>query len=143
MIVLPPVLELGSVMVVEPGVPNKERIAFRPTDAINLATCGILLGVQSEGGGFIPIRNNFFWFGEVEVKPPCWIIVFTGKGQSTQVPDPQTGNPIYVFYWGYEATVFQYREQVPIVFRLAGATFGGHMKLLPSFKEALPLPART
>jgi hypothetical protein len=136
MIVIPPVLELGSVMVSDAGVPNKERIVFRPTDAINLATCGILLAVQNEANGFVPIKNSFFWFGEVEVKPPCWILVFTGKGEPMQIQDERTGNPVHIFYWGYESTLFQYREQVPIVFRFAGVTFGGHLKILPSFKEA-------
>jgi hypothetical protein len=143
MIAIPPVFELGGVTVIDPGVPNKERLAFRPTETINLATCGILLAVQNEGGGSTPLLNNFFWFGEVEVKPPSWIIVFTGKGQPTQAIDPKTGNPVHLFYWGYPSTIFQYREQVPIVFRFAGVTFGGHLGILPSIKEILSLPAKT
>jgi hypothetical protein len=141
MIAIPPVFELGGAIVVDAGIPNKERIAFRPTEPINLATCGILLAVQNEAGGSTPVPNNFFWFGEVEVKPPCWVIVFTGKGHPTRVQDPNTGHPVHIFYWGYESTLFQYREQVPLVFRFAGVTFGTHMKVLPSIKEFLSLPA--
>lgn len=133
MIVLPPVIELGNVVIVDPGIPNRERIVFRPTDHINLALCGILVGVQ-EGEGTRPVSNLFFWFGEMEIKPPSWILVFTGKGENKLEHD-KSGNPMHIFYWGSTFTFFGFKGVIPIVFRMAGLTFGHPLIPLPQWTE--------
>ena len=134
--IIPPVFELGSVSVADPGVSGQERIIFRPTEQINLVQCGLLLGWRGTDGVTTPLDNEFFWFGTVVATPPCWIVVYTGKGQATT--GIHNGNPVYFYYWGKSATVFNFSEVIPLVFKFAGVQFGGHLKQLPSFEKTHP-----
>jgi hypothetical protein len=131
--IIPPIFELGSVTVSDPGVSGKERIVFRPTEQINLVQCGILLGWRETGGITTPLNNEFFWFGEAIATPPCWIVVYTGKGQYTQ--GIYNGHPVYFYYWGKDTTVFNVREIIPLVIKFGGVQFGGHLKELPTFED--------
>jgi hypothetical protein len=134
--IIPPIFELGSVTVSDPGVPGKERIVFRPTEQINLAQCGILIGWRGADGVTAPLDNEFFWFGEIIATPPSWIVVYTGKGNSS-VGDYK-GHSVYYYYWGKGATVFNVSEVIPLVFKFAGIQFGGHLKQMPSFESVRP-----
>src|SRR5665213_3607696 len=74
----PPPLELSLFGLYEPGVPGKERIVLRPTESVNLAQFGIMLGWKLANGNVVPINDNFFWFREMIAVTPSWIIIFTG-----------------------------------------------------------------
>jgi|ERR1035437_659135 hypothetical protein len=126
--IIPPIFELGSVSVVDSSVKNQERIIFRPTEPINLSQIGIMIGWKNENGIIIPLNNSFFWFGEIEISPPCWIVIYTGKGTFQMLKHEQTGHPIYVFYWGRDVTIFNLREIVPVVFKMGGVQIGGHLQ---------------
>jgi hypothetical protein len=131
--IIPPIFELGNVTVSDPGVSGQERIIFRPTEQINLAQCGMLLGWRETEGMTVPLNNEFFWFGEVIATPPCWIVVYTGKGNYSQ--GTHNGQPVYFYYWGKETAIFNCREVIPLVIKFGGVQFGGHLKQLPSFEN--------
>ncbi|MEW6520038.1 MAG: hypothetical protein AB1461_11545 [Thermodesulfobacteriota bacterium] len=122
--ILPPLFELSYIGVAEPGVPNKERIILRPSEVINLAQCGILLGLKNEGGIITPLQDSFFWFGEVVVGPPSWIIIYTGSGQYQQTLIPNTEQTAYTFHWGKNYTLFNFPNIVPVIFRMGGILTG-------------------
>jgi hypothetical protein len=117
--IFPPPLELSLFGLLDPGVAGKERIILRPTESVNLAQFGILLGYKLENGNVIPLYDNFFWFGEIVVPTPSWIVVFTGKGQFNVSKHPQTGQPAYILFWGREGTIFHDHQCVPVIFQLS------------------------
>jgi hypothetical protein len=131
--IIPPPFEFGSVSVADAGVPGQERVIFRPTEAINLAQCGLLVGWRQENGMTTPLDNYFLWFGNIVVTPPSWIVVYTGKGSNNR--GTHNGQPVYYYYWGKDATIFNIREVIPLLFKLAGVQFGGHLKQLPTYEE--------
>jgi hypothetical protein len=132
--IFPPIYEFGNVMVFEPGVPNKERIVLRPTEVVDLSRYGVWAAWQSENGSITPLRNLSFWFGaNTTVTPPCWIVVFTGKGEFRQAQHPGTKEPVYCFHWGNEETLFNFRQQVPVLYRFDSFSTGVHMTPLPVF----------
>ena len=133
--IIPPIFEFGTVNVDDSGVPGKERIVFRPTEPINLAQCGLLIGWREPTGAITPLNERFFWFGEITVTPPCWIVVYTGKGQFKQTVHEKTGHPVYFYYWGNDTTIFNVREAVPVLFKIAGIQIGGHLKQVQTFEE--------
>jgi hypothetical protein len=120
MIYIPPVPEISPFGVIEPGIANRERIALRPTEEINLAHFGIMVALRGAGphGELFPINDVFFWFGEKIVTPPCWILVFTGKGQPQMLTE--NGQILHAFFWGRESTLFAIPNLVlvPLVFRI-------------------------
>jgi hypothetical protein len=130
---IPPLFEFGKVTVADPGTPGLERILFRPTEPIDLGQCALLLGWRREDGQIVPLDNYFFWFGVNFVSPPCWIVVFTGKGQDNRSED--NGQPFYFYYWGQESTLFNFSEQIPLLIKFPGVQIGEHLKMLPSFRE--------
>ena len=125
MIVVPPIFELGSVSIADSGVPNQERIIFRPTEPINLGVCGVMIALRRSDGNYVPVNDEFFWFGDVEVAPPSWVLVYTGKGEYTVGRQPETGHLIYSYHWGKAHTFFNYQDIVPVVFRMSGILVGG------------------
>jgi hypothetical protein len=122
----PPITELSMVGVADAGVPNQERILLRPTDRINLAQFGIMLCRRSDTGLVTPFRDQFFWFGEVEVTPPSWIVVFTGPGKAYQSVEKNFGQ-VYWHYWGKRTTVFTAPERVPVVLRMTSILIGSRI----------------
>jgi hypothetical protein len=130
--IIPPIFEFGNVSVSDPGISGKERIVFRPTEQINLAQCGLLIGWREANGVTTPLDNEFLWFGEIIVTPPSWIVVFTGQGNYNV--GTFKGHPVYFYYWGKSATIFNYCEIIPLVFKFAGVQFGGHLTQLPSIE---------
>jgi hypothetical protein len=72
------VSELSIVHLSDPGVPNAERIALRPTQAVNLEDYLLLIGLRPEGMGLIP--QHAYYFGPKIVQPPSWVLVYTGTG---------------------------------------------------------------
>ncbi|HWW02433.1 MAG TPA: hypothetical protein VNZ64_22235 [Candidatus Acidoferrum sp.] len=135
--IIPPIFEIGAVSVIASGVARHEHIAFRPTEPVNLAQFGILLGFQQENSVVTPIKDNLFWFGELEVSPPCWVVLYTGKGEYHVTHHFQTKHPVHVFYWGRETTLFKAREVVPVLVRMGGVAIGGHLTPPPKFAELL------
>jgi hypothetical protein len=133
--ILPPIFELGLVSVIASGVPGQEHILLRPTEPINLAQYGLMLGWIGQNGLVTPIPDHFYWFGVIEVRPPCWVAVYTGKGEHRVTKHRENGQPVYIFYWGKEATIFNIREMVPVAFRMNSITIGGHLKPPPSLAE--------
>lgn len=124
MIYLPPIFELTIFGVIDPGVPNRERILIRPTEEINLAQCGIFLGIKGEKDLTTPLNDQFFWFGDLVVSPPSWLVVYTGPGSFEETKLPDSGQTAYSFHWGKERTVFHEPNIVPVVFKMTGVLVG-------------------
>jgi hypothetical protein len=131
--ILPPLFEFGKLIVADASVPGRERILFRPTEPINLAQCGLLIGWRNEDGNITPLKDHFYWIFEMTVEPPCWIVVYTGKGTFNQ--GEHNGQPVYIHYWGMEQTVFNCREMIPLLIKFQGMQIGEHLKVLPPFEE--------
>ncbi len=131
--ILPPLFEFGKLTVADSGIPGKERIIFRPTERINMAQCGLLLGWRLEDGVIIPLNDYFYWFGDFMVAPPGWIIVYTGKG----TPNVQVfeGQNFYWHYWGREYPLFTCSNQIPLLIKFPGVQIGEHLNALTSFED--------
>jgi hypothetical protein len=121
---LPPIVELTLVGVAGRNDPNRERIILRPTEPVNLGAFGLFLGYKTDEGRTIPLADSFYWFGEVEVAPPGWIFVYTGKGEYRETEIPELGQTAYVFHWGRTYTVFLHPRIVPALFRIGGVLVG-------------------
>lgn len=141
--ILPPVYEFGEVTVHNPGIAGQERIIFRPTERLNLAEWGMLLGWQDDDsiGLAMPIRDDFFWFGELEIHPPSWVVLFTGEGEFKTAQDPVKQTPVYCFYWGRKSPIFKFRELVPVLFKMGAVSIGRSTVPLPAVRDILQLPA--
>jgi hypothetical protein len=85
-----------------------------------------------------PVANLFFWFGDLVVYPPAWLIVFTGKGQSTQSPLVENGRTVYFFYWNLENTIFNIPGFVPVVFKIDSILIGHNV--LPADQRQIANP---
>ena len=133
--IIPPLFEFGNLTVADAGIAGNERIVVRPTESVNLAQYAIILGWRDANGITIPLDYYLFWAGDMIVKPPCWIVVYTGRGQPKC--EAQNGQSVYFFYWGRESTVFNCRESIPLLVKFAGIQFGTHLNQLPTFEELM------
>ena len=140
MLYIPPILELSMIGVVDAGIPNRERVCLRPTDTINLAQFGLHAAIKSDKGYVTPIHNLFFWFGDIVVTPPCWLVILTGKGQRATNPLIEDGKVIYVFYWNLENVIFNVPEVVPVAFKIQSILIGHNV--LPEKQRQIANPAQ-
>ncbi len=122
--VQPAISELALVGVADPGVANKERVVLRPTQVVALKQFGITLGMfDPSSGGARPIFDNTFWFPDLLVEAPAWILVYTGRGKSTEGRLPN-GDRVVTLFWHRQYTVFDNPIHVPVLFRLDAAIVG-------------------
>lgn len=125
MIYLPPVFELTLVGVMDANVPNQERIIIRPTERVNLGHFGIFLArLDPSQGGHRPLADRFFWFGDVEVEPPAWVIVYTGHGKHQRTKIRGRDEQALVYHWGRDFTVFANENVKPVLFRIGAIAIG-------------------
>ena len=122
--ILPTIHELTVVGVADAGVPNRERIVLRPTQAVDLAEFGLFIGIKTTLDMVTPAPDLFFWFGELTVHPPAWIVIYTGSGQYQQSIVPGTTDTAHTYHWGRPHTLFHTPEVVPVLFRLGGIEIG-------------------
>jgi len=121
---LPYVHELSIIGVADRGVPNRERIIIRPTEAVELGRFGLFLGINRPDGTVLPLRDQFFWFGDQIVAPPAWLFVFTGPGVYQESRVPETGHLAHSYHWGRHTTVLGDESIVPCLFRFDGIGIG-------------------
>lgn len=124
---LPTIQEISILGVFERGVPNKERILLRPTEAINLGNYGLFIGKMLPNNMVFPYNDNFFWFNGLLVQPPSWIFIYTGPGEFEQSIIPSNGQQAYTYHWGRKLTVFDDPNLVPFLIRYGGITIGQPM----------------
>ncbi len=120
----PSVTQLALIGVADPGQPNSERIVLRPMQTVPLNGFGIAVGVfDPSTGGAKAVFDNVFWFPEITVQVPSWILVYTGKGESQEVILP-SGERARTLFWQRSNTVFAHQLVVPVLFQMGGATIG-------------------
>jgi hypothetical protein len=115
--------ELTIIGVFDPGVPNEERIVLRPEVVVPLNGYGIAVGIPAPGVGALPLFDNCFWFPEIEVSPPAWVILFTGPGK-TKTFSTVEGENVLTLHWQRPYTIFGGSEVIPILFRVDAAAIG-------------------
>lgn len=132
--IIPVVTELGMLGVIEPGAPNRERIALKPYTFLDLGGYAMILGLQGPALNLIqPIKDALFWFGSGNVGPNDWLYLFTGEGNPVATPFGETGGNLYSFFWGHRQTVFHDPRLVPVLIRLGGFVAGApSQRALPS-----------
>lgn len=130
--ILPVDWRVSIVRVDSPGVPNLERIVLRPMEEINLMSIVLAVGVRRDGGAFSPLQDLIFWFPDVVVRPPSWIIVYTGPAPLGAAPPNADVHSVQAFYWGRNETVFGDPLVAPMVFGL------GSVALSTGFGPTLP-----
>lgn len=116
--------ELALIGIVDAGKPNEERIAIRPTQLASLQGAGLAVGLfDQETSGARPMFDNVFWFPDVVVCPPAWILVYTGPGmpRETTMDD---GTKVFTYFWHRSQTIFGDPRLAVILFRLSGAVVG-------------------
>jgi hypothetical protein len=118
--IIPPIPELKIIGVVDPGIPNQERIIFQPVEAVNTAQFVVCVGHKS-GKNWQILDNLCCWLGEAMLKPPTWFVLYTGMGKASVLTD-NLGNPIHVRYWGQGKVLFDPNRPdiAPVIVRVGG-----------------------
>ena len=119
-----PISELMLIGVAKPGVSNEERIVLRPTQSVRLADFLLAVGSPDpKTGGAFPIFDNVFWFPDVFITPPSWVLVYTGPGTSQQTTLPN-GESVLTLFWQRGTTIFNANNLVPILLRPGAVVVG-------------------
>lgn len=123
----PVVTELALVGLADASVANKERVILRPTQLTSLREFGLVVGVRDPGtDGAKPLFDNTFWFPDLHVAPPSWVLVYTGPGTPREDTLPN-GDRVLTLFWQRKQVVFTRPELVPILFRVGAANVGRHI----------------
>lgn len=112
------------VCVLERGIPNKECIAFKVLESVDMGQFGVMLGVSLPSGYANPIRDALYWFGDGLASVGDWILLYTGGGEPRVTPDTDDGTKTYVLHWGRSATLFANSAIVPVLFRVDAIQVG-------------------
>ena len=100
-----PVFEIAVVGIFDPGVPHKERIILRPTQAVDLSHFALIIGVNTDTG-IVPVNDFFRWLGPATIAPPSWLVIYTDSGSDIETEHEQTGEPVFIKHWGKAHTLF-------------------------------------
>lgn len=130
-----PIFELSVVAVVDAGVPHRERIILRPTQAVDLSLFALVIGSQTEIG-MVPWSDHFRWLGPQTIGPPSWLVIYTDGGQDVESTHEQTGEPVYIKHWGRAHTIF---NNTPFPIMVGVLKIGGFVSwIAPKPGQLLP-----
>ncbi len=118
-----PIYQLHLFGVFDAGVPNREYVAIRPTQRVNLAEFCLTLGLKTSENSVAPLPDHFLWFGNRIVEPPYWILVYTGKGLASDVTFAN-GERGFKYYWNKPITLFSIPDVVPVLFHMDSVATG-------------------
>jgi hypothetical protein len=111
--------DLTIMAVLERGIPNKECVAIKANNNVNLGQYGLMLGISSGSGkGAWPIKDNLLWFGEGWLKTDDWLFIYTGPGRAHSNAAPNTTQTWHSIHWDRKQTIFHLPQIVPILFRV-------------------------
>lgn len=115
--------EISIAAVLHRGIANKECVALKINQTVNLGQFGMMLGYQQSTELATPFTDCLFWFGDGVVEAKEWIFVYScaGSPRKTQSKDGQT---MYVVHWGRDLTMFANTNIVPILFRVDAVQIG-------------------
>ncbi len=125
--IFPPLLSISVIGVADAGVANQERLVLRPMEPLNLARLGVLVAYQSLDGTAFPSNDNLFWFGDLQINPPAWILLYTKSG-AYSVSAHDDGTPVHSFFWNRGLTVFNAPYLVPVVFEMSALQISGALR---------------
>ncbi|WP_313418225.1 hypothetical protein [Stenotrophomonas sp.] len=124
--------EITIVGVYDAGVPNLERIVLRANVNVSLSSFCVIAAVKAQlGMTNIPLRDHFFWLGNVTLKAGDWIFVYTAPGSAQLNPLPNAPESLLSLYWGKPQTIFQDRNLTPGLIKVESATFPFEAPQLP------------
>ena len=110
--------ELRVIDVFDRGEPNKECVAIKIYETLNIGRYGIMLGSYAGGNSAVPYRDQLYWFGNGFVKAEDWIFVYTGSGEPRKALQQNSVNHTYTVYWGRPTTLFADSHVVPMLIRI-------------------------
>lgn len=111
------ITELTVVGAFDRGIPNQERVVLQANEMVNMGQFALLLGIRQQEGFAVPIRDNFYWFGDGIVYKGDWIFVYTGPGESRKNEVPGTTEKLFTVHWGRTQTVLGSLDVVPVLIR--------------------------
>lgn len=114
--------EIQVVGVFDRGVPNKERIAFRVTENVELLQFAVVLLSESQLHGTYnyPANDHIFFFGDCSAAAGTWVFLYTSAGRFT-VTKVGTSEPAMVFFWGKSKTILHQASISPVLIKLEAA----------------------
>lgn len=118
--------------VLDPAVPNLERVALWASTPVNAAEYALLIGTGSADLNAVPFRDNFFWLGTGTLPQHDWIFVYSGHGEN-RVDTLAAGNKLHSIYWNRNSTLFYTPYIVPILIQI-----GGYSTVAPEIPQPLP-----
>jgi hypothetical protein len=124
--IFPPLLSMSVIGVADAGVPNSERLVMRPMEPLNIAKFGVLVGIRVDGGNVFPMNAHLFWFGDIEIIPAAWIVLYTKPG-TYDLGTHTDGAPVHSFFWNRDQTLFNIPEIVPVVFEMSAIQISGRL----------------
>jgi hypothetical protein len=118
-------LILHSIPVLDRGVPNRECVALRATQTVDLANYAIFVGIKMASGKAIPVIDHFFWFGNNIIQRDDWVFVYTRNGTKSYEPiTDRPANKLLRLYWARTTVLFQNADVVPVVIRMEDIQIG-------------------
>ena len=95
--------------ILDPGVPNKERVLVAVDEPTDLSSYVILQSFAPAPGKVAPGAAAAFWFPSELASKGDAVVLLTGPGQATKETLPN-GRIGHVFFWGLQTTVFNNSE---------------------------------
>jgi hypothetical protein len=127
---IPLIEEIVIQGVYDRGVPNKERIALKVLESVDLSRCLLLLGFPINPTSAYPLKNHVFLLGQEQVVPPHWILIYTGPGERKLTREVHSREPALVLHLGEARTILHDERVAPILISVDGILVGSAPQLL-------------
>ena len=128
----PSITEFARLEVLDRGVPNKERIAFRAETTVDTGRFALVLAARVPGTALVmTLPDSSLWLGSKTLSENDWVMMYTGAGTAKTLPPAGGYGSVHIGYWGKDTTVLHDPNVVPVIWRLSGI-------LIPEMPVALP-----
>ncbi|WP_185286193.1 hypothetical protein [Chryseobacterium indologenes] len=99
-------MKIGIKEIIDHGTHESERILLTVKENCNLVKYIIADNTYLNKYAVSNKLRHTYWFRQQQVTEGDEILVYTGKGENTQVSINNSQNTRYIFFWGLESNVW-------------------------------------
>lgn len=142
---VPYLFEIEYWGVYDRGIPNQERLVFRPRIPLDMTQFFVALAIKGDHESISTFFDQAYWFPDVVIEPPSWVFLYTCAGTSKVTTEAVTKAPLHALFWGKPSTLFHAPTVIPVIFRIDGLLSPPAIarKISPADLAALGLPPPT
>jgi hypothetical protein len=112
-------MKIEIVEILDRAVANKERLWLKVISNTDLQFYVVFDTTYTSNTNISNLQRHAYWFNPKPVKAGDYVVLYTGKGTPSKMPNGNGGAMTHFLYWGLENTIWNKKEDCAVLFEVS------------------------